>query len=86
MTAEGKGMSWADRAAPIVGEVIRRIGRSDKQALRKALAEAYPWGARKNTPYKAWLAEVRRQLGHPLNTPKTDPANQQADMFGQSSQ
>lgn len=86
MTAEGKGMSWADRAAPIVGEVIRRIGRSDQQALRKALAEAYPWGERKNTPYKAWLAEVRLQLGHPLNTPKTDQANQQADMFGQRSQ
>ncbi|PBK48075.1 hypothetical protein BUE60_23435 [Pseudomonas syringae pv. actinidiae] len=53
--------------------------------VRKTLAEAYSWGARKNTPYKAWLAEVRRQLGHPLNTPRTDPANQQADMFGQRS-
>lgn len=74
-------MSWADRAAPIVGEVIRRVGRSNQQALRKALAEAYPWGVRKNTPYKAWLSEVRRQLGHPLNTPKADPENQQTDMF-----
>ena len=54
-------MSWADRAAPIVGGVIRRIGRSDQQGLRKTLAEAYSWGARKNTPYRAWLAEVRRQ-------------------------
>lgn len=79
-------MSWADRAAPIVGEVIRRVGRSDQQALRKALAEAYPFGERANTPYKARLSEIRRQLGHPLNTPKTDPANQQTDMFGQRSQ
>lgn len=76
-------MSWADRAAPIVADVIRRVGRTDQQALRQALTEAYPWGARKNTPYKAWLAEVRRQLGHPLNVPKADPANNQTDMFSQ---
>jgi hypothetical protein len=76
-------MSWADRAAPIVGEVIRRVGRSDMRALRKALAEAYPFGERANSPYKAWLAEVRRQLGHPLNAPKADPENPQVDMFSQ---
>ncbi|WP_240334063.1 hypothetical protein [Pseudomonas syringae] len=51
------------------------------KALRKELAEAYPWGERENTPYKAWLAEIRRQLGHPLNAPKADPANTQTDMF-----
>ena len=76
-------MSWADSAAPVIGEVIRRVGRSDMRALRKALADAYPWGERANTPYKAWLAEVRRQLGHPLNTPRVDEANQQTDMFNQ---
>lgn len=74
-------MSWADRAAPIVAEVILRVGRADQNALRQALFEAYPWGARKNTPYKAWLAEVRRQLGHPLNAPKADPVNTQTEMF-----
>lgn len=77
-------MSWADRAAPVVGEVIRRVGQSDMPALRKALAEAYPFGKRVNHPYKAWLSEVRRQLGHPLNTPKADPANRQTDMFSWS--
>lgn len=76
-------MSWADRAAPIVADVIRRVGRTDQQALRQALTEAYPWGARKNTPYKAWLAEVRRQLGHPMNVPKADPGSTQTDMFNQ---
>lgn len=78
---EEYAVSWADRAAPIVGEVIRRVGRSDVQLLRKALAEAYPFGERANTPYKAWLSEIRRQLGHPLTAPKADPANQQSDMF-----
>jgi hypothetical protein len=51
------------------------------QVLRKALADAYPWGTRENAPYKAWLAEIRRQLGHPQNAPKSDPANKQTDMF-----
>ncbi|OWJ92295.1 hypothetical protein B6S59_20810 [Pseudomonas sp. A46] len=74
-------MSWADAAAPLVAEVIRSVGRSDLKALRKALRDAYPWGARERTPYKAWRAEVRRQLGHPLNTPKADPSNTQTDLF-----
>lgn len=76
-------MSWADAAAPVVAEVIRRVGRTDMRVLRKALADAYPWGERESTPYKAWLAEIRRQLGHPLNAPKADPANKQTDMFSQ---
>jgi predicted transcriptional regulator with HTH domain len=76
-------MSWADAAAPIVAEVIRSVGRSDMKALRKALIEAYPWGERENTPYTAWLSEIRRQLGHPLNAPKADPSNKQTDMFNQ---
>lgn len=74
-------MSWADAAAPIVAEVIRNVGRSDIKALRKALRSAYPWGPRERTPYKAWRAEVRRQLGHPLNAPKADPSNTQSDLF-----
>lgn len=78
-------MAWADVAAPIVGEVVRKVGRSDLRALRKALREAYPFSKRANAPYKAWLSEVRRQLGHPLYAPKTDPANPQIDMFTPSS-
>ena len=76
-------MSWADAAAPVVAEVIRNVGRSDMKALRKALVDADPWGERERTPYKAWLSEIRRQLGHPLNAPKADPKNKQADMFNQ---
>lgn len=74
-------MSWADRAAPIIAEVLRHHNRGDLPALRKALNAAYPWGARRNRPYKAWLSEIRRQLGHPLNTPKLDKDNGQIDMF-----
>ena len=74
-------VTWADRAAPIVAQVIREVGRSDMRALRKALTRAYPFGERANQPYKAWLSEVRRQLGHPLNAPKADPDNTQMGMF-----
>lgn len=74
-------MSWTDRAAPLVAEVIRRVGRNDLTALRKALADAYPWGRKSGIPYKAWLKEIRRQLGHRLNRPKADPANRQIELF-----
>lgn len=74
-------MSWADRAAPIVAEVIRRVGRKDPAQLRKELAAAYPWGERANAPYKAWRAEVKRQLGHGLQKPRFDPLNTQLDAF-----
>ena len=37
-------MSWADAAAPIVAEVILRVGRTDMRVLRKALTDAFPWG------------------------------------------
>ena len=56
-------MSWRSEAALIIGQVIRQVGRQDMTALRKKLAEAYPWGARENYPYKVWLAEIRHQLG-----------------------
>nr|WP_302685111.1 hypothetical protein [Pseudomonas syringae]UVN17852.1 hypothetical protein pPsy0479a_00020 [Pseudomonas syringae] len=74
-------MSWAGAAAPIVAQVIRQVGRSDMRVLREAPGGCLPFGERENAPYKAWLAEIRRQLGHPLNAPKADPANRQLDLF-----
>lgn len=69
-------MSWAEQAAPVIEEVIRRVGRSDIKLLRKELASAYPFGERTNQPYKVWLSEVRRQLGHSLSE---TPAEVKAD-------
>jgi hypothetical protein len=48
------------------------------------LTVACHWGERENNPHRAWLVEVRRQLGYPLNAPRADPANQQTDMFNQN--
>uniref|UniRef100_UPI002359F34D hypothetical protein n=1 Tax=Pseudomonas aeruginosa TaxID=287 RepID=UPI002359F34D len=61
-------MSWVEQAAPIVHEVIRRVGRSDLKALRREFRKAYPFGPRTNAPYKAWLSEIRRQPCFALRT------------------
>ena len=50
-------------AAPIIDDVIERIGTDDMPKLRKALREAFPWGVREYHPYKIWLDEIRIQLG-----------------------
>jgi len=56
-------MSWREKAAPIIREVIKTVGKSDMKALRKALRDAYPFGPRQYHPYKIWCDEVNRQLG-----------------------
>lgn len=55
--------SWRDEARPVVADVVRRVGLTDRKALRVALRDAYPFGERAYWPYKAWLAEVRAQTG-----------------------
>ena len=44
-------MSWRDIAAPIIADVLWKVGRQDMKALRKALRDAYPFGQRKMHPY-----------------------------------
>jgi hypothetical protein len=61
---------WADRSLEVIRRVVAEVGTDDKQALRKALFEAYPFGQRKYWPYKVWLQEVRKVL-------KTKPAPQE---------
>ncbi|WFP48537.1 hypothetical protein PL263_10470 [Methylomonas sp. EFPC3] len=67
-------MTWRQTVAPIIADVIRAVGTDDPTKLRKALADAYPFGERKYHPYKVWRDEIKRQLGRPLNAtkPKTD--------------
>ena len=66
---------WRKQAAPIIRQVIEEVGREDMRALRKALAEAYPWYEKRGHPYKIWLNEIRRQLeGRQHNRPpRPDP-------------
>ncbi|VVP44470.1 hypothetical protein PS880_05021 [Pseudomonas fluorescens] len=46
-------MSWADAAAPVVAKVIRSVGRSDMQVLRKALADALSVGGARKCPVQS---------------------------------
>lgn len=70
--------SWRDAARPVIVEVILRVGFKDPKALRKALRDAYPFGERAHWPYKAWLAEIRAQIGG-MRPKKTDP--RQGNLF-----
>lgn len=75
---------WRQQAAPIVASVIERVGKDDMKALRKALREAYPFGPKSQYPYKAWLAEIRRQTGaslSPRRSRKQDPNRIQLSLF-----
>jgi len=65
-------MSRRDQAAPIIAEVVRRVGLADPTLLRSELRKAYPFGARTGWPYKAWLAEVKAQIGG-MRIKKPDP-------------
>jgi hypothetical protein len=56
-------MSWRDRARPIIAEVLRATAGQDEAAVRQALRDAYPFGARELHPYKVWLDEIKRQRG-----------------------
>ena len=60
--------TWRNDCAPIIAEVIKRVGTEDPKALRKALLEAYPYGERSMHPYKIWRDEIRRQLNPPTPT------------------
>jgi len=53
-------MTWREIAAPIIAEIIAEHG-PDGPGLRQALIDAYPFGERSMWPYKAWLAEIKRQ-------------------------
>ena len=71
-------MSRRDHAAIVIAEVVRRVGLSNQKLLRSELRDAYPFGERKGWPYKAWLAQVKEQVGG-MRAPRPDPF--QADLF-----
>jgi len=66
---EGGGMSqsWRNKAAPVIAEVIGRVGIDDDVLLRRELRKAYPFGLRERWPYKVWLDEIKVQLGKKTN-------------------
>lgn len=63
---------WRNAAAPVIARVIASMPGAGESAVRLALREAYPWGARAHHPYKIWLDECAVQLG------KKPPAGKRA--------
>ena len=53
--------TWREDARPIIAEVLKEANGKDEKEIRKALREAYPFGARKWWPYKVWLDEIKVQ-------------------------
>lgn len=62
-------MKWRDHCRPIIAKVIEEHGTKDMKVLRRALREAYPYGERKNHPYKIWCSEINKQLGKKTHSP-----------------
>ncbi len=56
-------MTWRDRCAPIIQQVLCQTKGQTEREIRKALREAYPFGERVMWPYKVWLDEIKRQRG-----------------------
>jgi hypothetical protein len=56
-------MTWRDKCRPVVARVLRDNVKGDERALRRALRDAYPFGARNWWPYRVWLDEIKVQRG-----------------------
>lgn len=65
-------MSRRNEAAPVIAAIVREMGFADPLALRRRIRKAYPFGERKGWPYRAWLLEVKRQIGG-MHIRKPDP-------------
>jgi len=53
--------TWRDIARPIIARVLAENEGKTEQEKRKALKDAYPFGARQWHPYKIWLSEIKVQ-------------------------
>jgi hypothetical protein len=53
---------WRHRANQIIALVVKENPNLSEHELRKKLSDAYPFGERKNHPYKIWLSAVNGYL------------------------
>lgn len=57
-----RSRNWRDICAPIIAKVIEKNRDKPLKEIKKAVSNAYCFGARRNWPYKVWLSEVKIQL------------------------
>lgn len=65
-------MSWRSVSQAVVLECESKMKGQSYGALKRALHDAYPFGARSNYPYKMWCDEQRKALDrHPESPTNT---------------
>jgi hypothetical protein len=69
------GSYWRDKCRPIVARVLKENKGAQEWQIRKALHDAYPFGARKYHPYKIWLDEIKLQRGQKQKKHKAKPVD-----------
>ncbi len=55
-------MTYRAKAFAVIQRVIDENAGKPAAEVRRAVRQAYPWGDRKNWPYKAWLQAQRELL------------------------
>lgn len=54
---------WRTEAQQVIQSVLERIPPDSSEAdVRSSISRAYPFGPRKQHPYKIWCEEVRRAM------------------------
>lgn len=51
----GNEGSWTIKSKEVINRVIEENREKPVSEIKKAIQSAYPFGARKNHPYKMWL-------------------------------
>lgn len=73
--------TWAERFRPLIAAALAETAGCDERTIRRALRAVWDdalLGERKRWPYKAYLAEIRRQRNPPRRKPAEVPEGQMA--------
>lgn len=53
---------WSAKSREVINAVVAEVGVEDETALRKAILAAYPFGERRQWPYKVFCEEVKKTM------------------------
>ena len=53
---------WNAKSREVINAVVAEVGVEDETALRKAILAAYPFGERRQWPYKVFCEEVKKTM------------------------
>lgn len=73
-------MSWYEIAKASIIQIKITNPNITREALKKICTENYPFGERKNHPYKAWLKAMQDEFGRKSQLKQAEKAGQ-LDLF-----